>query len=156
MSHNLNTEPLNTATSLPSTINPQPSTSSSIHPACALCHGACCEIIGIDSELPPSLRYNPWYKFHGIPSDVGTILRCQCSKLGTDGLCTIYATRPRCCELAPVGDKGCRTAIHLQRPDQEQAILALIDGPPKPSDVGAHRDAPSHQTPPPSTLDVQC
>jgi len=98
----------------------------SIHPACELCRGACCEIFGLDPRQwgwPDDVCR--WLEFHGEPSPIGILIDKPCCKL-VGGKCSIYETRPAMCAKWPVGCQACRDCIKLRRPEQEAEILALL------------------------------
>ena len=97
-----------------------------IHPACELCRGACCRGLLIDADVPTFVRDLDWWKYHGTQTALGTMLHCQCSKLGTDGKCTVYETRPDTCRTFTVGCRECRVSIRTFRPEQAEAIETLL------------------------------
>lgn len=104
---------------------------SEIHPACALCQGACCRTIGIPIDMSQlelgdkehfGLRKMRIY----IEPEV-VVLDCACSALTTEGACGRYETRPQPCINFPLGGEECRLAVqdgHL--PWDRDAIYALL------------------------------
>lgn len=101
-----------------------------IHPACALCKGACCE--GIRLPLGPfkgKEEIDRWLEYHGMAEEQGqaVYLECRCTKL-VDGLCSVYSSRPRVCRKFGVGSVGCMKAIARNRPGAYPEIVKLIKG----------------------------
>lgn len=50
----------------------------------------------------------------------------RCPQLSNSGRCKTYANRPVACSRFAVGSTMCLTAIDRRRPDQAEAIKALI------------------------------
>lgn len=97
-----------------------------MHPACDICRGACCEGMVL---CPQNYGYRgdslDWWRYHGIETKRGIYLNCRCRHLA-GGKCAIYDTRPQCCRDFSPGATGCLDAIHRVRPQQAQAILAVL------------------------------
>lgn len=93
-----------------------------IHPACALCKGACCEFI----SLPPE-ALSSWLVLHGNAQKTrpGINLNVKCKAL-KGGLCSIYNRRPEQCIHFEVGGPGCLEAIAYRRHYKRKEILALL------------------------------
>ncbi len=96
------------------------------HPACALCKGACCESILVNS-LPVDQDNTEFYRARGfnVTGDYAWI-ETRCPQLDACGKCAIFATRPKQCVAYPVGGAACRITVKHRRPDQAEAILALL------------------------------
>ena len=50
----------------------------------------------------------------------------RCPHLSGSGKCKTYASRPVACSRFTVGSTMCVTAIQRRRPDQAEAIMALL------------------------------
>jgi Fe-S-cluster containining protein len=50
----------------------------------------------------------------------------RCPHLSQSGKCKTYASRPVACSRFTVGSTMCVTAIQRRRPDQADAIMALL------------------------------
>lgn len=61
---------------------------------------------------------------HGLRTLVE--LPCRCRHLSGTGRCKTYATRPVACVRFEVGSAMCVFAVSRRRPDQAEAILALM------------------------------
>jgi hypothetical protein len=98
-----------------------------IHPACALCRGACCEFFALRPKAwgwPADVAQ--WLEFHGEPSPLEVMFNLPCKKL-VDGKCSCYVDRPKMCAEFAVGSDDCRTCIKLRRrPEQAAEILKLV------------------------------
>jgi Fe-S-cluster containining protein len=94
--------------------------SDAIHPACALCRGACCEYMQIKYADKDS---QAWCDLHGTPDKHGTILELPCKHLRKDGQCGIYEVRPLACFVYKVDGEHCRSAVQLRRPEKAVEIL---------------------------------
>jgi len=71
---------------------------------CDGCHGSCCKAAWIDGPVD-----------HLFPEYVAECLAVRgregpCPKLGLDGRCTIYATRPFACKIYEAGSEACLRA----------------------------------------------
>jgi len=101
-----------------------------IHPACALCKGACCESFAIP-ERPfndGEGDTNDWIQAHADIVVHGMILVQRPCKHLANGLCSIYPDRFTCCKEQAIGSVGCLLSIQCWRLGEEaDAILALID-----------------------------
>lgn len=97
-----------------------------MHPACAICQGACCESITVPVETPAQRDYA---RVRGTLELAigGEQMRVHsvCPQLTAAGCCGIWATRPGICEAYPVGGSGCRAAIRALRPEQADELLDL-------------------------------
>lgn len=97
-----------------------------IHPACALCKGACCESFAMQ---PRSMGWPDhvcqWMEYHGKVTEIGVEFEQPCSKLKS-GLCSVYETRPKMCQDFKVGSTGCLHAVATRRTSQEAEIKALM------------------------------
>ena len=92
--------------------------------ACDLCRGACCEswLVPVDGEGPAK----EWLLARGRQIKPRTVeVETVCPQL-RDGRCSIYATRPKVCELYRVGGPVCRETVRRRRPGQAAEILALL------------------------------
>jgi Fe-S-cluster containining protein len=100
-----------------------------IHPACALCRGACCEFvrlsIGLLAEGHDAAR---WAGYHGTfdPSMQTVELNCRCSKLTPEGLCAVQDHKPQMCLDAIVGGPSCVHAIGRNRPELRSRLMMLL------------------------------
>src|SRR3989304_4465568 len=89
-----------------------------VHPACKLCKGACCECIMLPWESVAQ-EDRDWFALHGRPFTTGVDLSIPCSKFNClTGRCTIYETRPETCKKFAVGSPGCRLVIAVRREPQ--------------------------------------
>ncbi len=95
-----------------------------MHPACALCRGACCESLVVDL---PTGDLGRWLGYHGrtLPS-AEVELAAPCRHLETCGTCAIWEKRPAPCHVYTVGGADCRATIARRRPAQAPAITALL------------------------------
>ena len=98
-----------------------------IHPACALCKGACCEVFALQRKnLAAPADIIAWFGFHGTEHPVlGFVYACACSKL-RDGLCSIHATKPINCVEMKVGGEECRSIVALRRKEREKEIVEAM------------------------------
>ncbi len=96
--------------------------------ACELCKGACCESLMAPIDDTPTSE--EFYRTRGSVFRQGfrsfVELPCRCENLSGTGRCKTYATRPVACVRFEVGSAMCVTAITRRRPDQADAIMALI------------------------------
>ena len=68
-----------------------------IQPPCNGCPGLCCRNLGITAEMLESLPESVAEAFRNFPHPI--VDGC-CSKLGPDGKCTVYDSRPVLCNWA--------------------------------------------------------
>lgn len=95
-----------------------------IHPACAMCKGACCETIMVDqNQLSPDTA--KWFSYHGNVWKNWVELQTPCQML-VDGKCSIYETRPEMCKEAVVGGLACILSIRRRRPQIEKELMELV------------------------------
>ena len=100
-----------------------------IHPACALCRGACCEFMRLPvTMLAEGQDAARWASYHGTydPSAHTVELNCRCSKLTVDGLCSVQSNKPKMCLDAVVGGPSCVHAIAKNRPHLRSRLMILI------------------------------
>ena len=98
---------------------------SPIHPACALCAGACCEHITVPLTGNPGAV---WLRYHGEPMDGNRVeLACRCRML-VDGKCSVYAHRPPNCEADPVGGAMCREQCRRHRENWREIYKLMEKG----------------------------
>lgn len=96
-----------------------------MHPACALCRGACCESIVLPGI--PSGEVYRWFLYHGQEISGGVLeFPLPCRHLETCGRCAIHEHRPEPCRTYEVGGLNCRATIARRRPAQAREILALL------------------------------
>ena len=101
------------------------SAAASLHPACALCRGACCESI---VSRPPTADVGRWLGLRGQPLADGRIeIAVPCAALSGAGTCGIHATRPDVCRAYVVGGPDCRLTILRRRQACASEILAALD-----------------------------
>ena len=100
--------------------------SDTIHPACAICKGSCCEYMQIKYADAASQE---WCDLHGTPDKHGTILELPCKQLQRDGRCGIYESRPIACVVYMVGSEHCKSAVRLRRPEKADAIFMAMAKP---------------------------
>jgi Fe-S-cluster containining protein len=96
--------------------------------ACELCKGACCEsiLLRIDTSPIETEFYDARgsvFQLHGFQY---AELPARCPYLSKAGKCMTYAQRPVACSRFAVGSTMCLTAIQRRRPDQAEAIRALL------------------------------
>jgi len=96
--------------------------------ACELCKGACCEsiLLRIDTSPIETEFYDARgsvFQMHGFQY---AELPARCPYLSKAGKCMTYAQRPVACSRFAVGSTMCVTAIQRRRPDQADAIMALL------------------------------
>jgi Fe-S-cluster containining protein len=96
--------------------------------ACELCKGACCESILLPIDASPTTT-----EFYAARGEVFMIvgrtfaeLPSRCPHLSQSGKCKTYDNRPVACSRFAVGSTMCVTAIQRRRPDQADAIMALL------------------------------
>ena len=96
--------------------------------ACELCKGACCESILIPIDASPATT--EFYEARGSVFELHGYqyaeLPARCPYLSNLGKCMTYAQRPVACSRFEVGSIMCVTAIERRRPDQADAIKALL------------------------------
>lgn len=99
---------------------------------CWRCHGACCESL----LLPGSLQVEEeWAQARGIRRvtlqtysgpEEALEAPCPCPKLSPLGSCSIYETRPKLCQIYPVGGPACRSAIARRRSLDASAYILEV------------------------------
>jgi Fe-S-cluster containining protein len=96
--------------------------------ACELCKGACCESILLPIDRSPMTQefYRARAEVVEIYGNTFTEIPHRCPHLSNSGRCKTYANRPVACSRFAVGSTMCLTAIERRRPDQAEAIKALI------------------------------
>ena len=96
--------------------------------ACKLCKGACCESVFVPINSSPMTV--EFYEARGsvfeILGSTYAELPARCPYLSKTGKCMTYAQRPVACSRFVVGSLMCIAAIERRRPDQAEAIKALI------------------------------
>ena len=96
--------------------------------ACELCKGACCESILLPIDASPTTT--EFYAARGsvfmIATSTFAEVPARCPHLSGSGKCKTYANRPVACSRFPVGSVMCLTAIERRRPEQAEAIMALL------------------------------
>lgn len=96
-----------------------------MHPACALCRGACCESLVLH-DLPPG-EPSRFLALHGEVLPDGSLeLPVPCTQLMKCGECSIHPHRPQPCRDYAVGSIACRATVLRRRPAQSAQILALL------------------------------
>jgi hypothetical protein len=103
--------------------------SDTIHPACALCKGACCEGFALNPRAwgwPDDV--SRWLEFHGERSVLGVEFDKPCKHKCSDGKCGIYYDddRPAMCASFEVGSEACLHCIKTKRIEQSEEILRKI------------------------------
>jgi len=99
-----------------------------IHPACSLCQGACCELLGVPVFLGrASDEDRRFLETRGTLVDGQLLINSRCTHLHGDGRCVIYDDRPEACREFVVGSEECRQAIQLRRPIYGDDILKRLD-----------------------------
>jgi hypothetical protein len=96
--------------------------------ACKLCRGACCEsvMLLIDRNPLTAEFYCARGEVFAINGNPVAELPCRCPHLSNSGKCKTYASRPVACIRFEAGSTMCLAAIERRRPDQAEAIIALI------------------------------
>jgi Fe-S-cluster containining protein len=84
---------------------------------CLECHGACCEDLGLEinpQTIPTHVL--EWIKHHASRiEDQLLIFEVRCTKLTSDGLCSIYEDRPLICATFPPGSEACLNTVKRRR-----------------------------------------
>jgi len=96
--------------------------------ACELCKGACCESILLPIDASPTTTEfydarGSVFQLHGFQY---AELPARCPYLSKAGKCMTYSQRPVACSRFVVGSTMCVTAIKRRRPEQAEAIMALL------------------------------
>jgi len=97
-------------------------------PNCLVCRGACCEDLVFPSKgLTPPTKAFLEVRCGGVVTlrgeDEGFVVDARCSKLGADGLCTIYDDRPLICAVYVAGGDACKeTLLRRRTPEQRRKI----------------------------------
>ena len=94
-----------------------------IHPACALCRGACCECV---LQKPGKTDDLAWWDARGEATPFGYMLLTRCRHLTFTGKCAIYEERPFACEVFLPGCAECREVVKRRRPARAAEILKLV------------------------------
>jgi Fe-S-cluster containining protein len=81
---------------------------------CRNCKGACCETIFITGSGERHWDWD-WLSMHGTMYYHGVELPCRCTKLDSDGQCSIWSVRPEKCRQYAVGGATCLMAIERRR-----------------------------------------
>ena len=94
---------------------------------CSICQGACCESLVFPSATLSETE-REFLLTRGTRFGSGQIqVESRCPKLGAQGQCTCYATRPTACRTYKVGSQACLDTIDARRfGDQRKAILEAI------------------------------
>lgn len=91
-----------------------------MHPACAICRGACCETVVIPLPEPRHMTRGMWelLMLRGdlTPGGGGVRLDAPCRHLTRAGKCGIHDDRPQVCRDYKVGGPACRAAVRDRRP----------------------------------------
>lgn len=86
---------------------------------CLVCKGACCEIFSIEFYSPNKDVQN-WINLHAIlDSNNRHTFECRCTKLTSNGLCSIWEDRPLICELYIAGSKECLDVVKTRRTKED-------------------------------------
>ena len=95
--------------------------------ACKLCQGACCEslLVPIESDKLSQDFWSTRGRTFELHDQKFVELEIRCKHL-CNGRCGIYKDRPEACIIYEVGSQACITTIKARRPDQADAIIALI------------------------------
>ena len=96
--------------------------------ACKLCRGACCESIMLPIDRNPLTAefYSARAEVFAVNGQPIAEIPYRCPSLSSSGKCKCYASRPVACIRFAVGSTMCLAAIERRRPDQAEAIKALI------------------------------
>lgn len=103
---------------------------SDIHPACAICKGACCETLLMPMNpgaISPDTR--KYLKMRGVLTRVGLRVDVPCKSLSPSGTCSVYSTRPDICRVYAVGGIACRESVLSRRdPKTAEQVFANFEG----------------------------
>ena len=96
--------------------------------ACKICKGACCESIMLSIDRNPLTAefYRARGEVFAINGHPFAEMPSRCPHLSGSGKCKTYASRPVACIRYEVGSALCLATIERRRPDQADAIKALI------------------------------
>jgi Fe-S-cluster containining protein len=94
---------------------------------CDACRGACCETLHVlgDAIARQSPTSSEFIRvFAGAEDGHGDIeLKVRCSKLTSEGLCSIYERRPLICRLFKPGSPDCIAAVKARRSPAQRASI---------------------------------
>lgn len=93
---------------------------------CKVCRGACCETFTAEIYMhPPNRDAQTWLELHATVKDFGPKLtfECRCTKLTSEGSCSIYEDRPIICELFIRGGKECLETVRTRRTAKEYELI---------------------------------
>lgn len=92
---------------------------------CLVCRGACCEV-SIDPTIDPGMltRFieRRWIRLRTVTG--------RCSKLSSEGRCTIHLTRPLICRVYQAGSAACLDVVHTRRCAEEYRLIRDTRDPP--------------------------
>ena len=103
---------------------------------CLECRGACCESFTAEITMyPPNNDASRWLELHATKVDPPVddsnreyttpklTFECRCTKLTSEGLCSIWEDRPLVCELYIAGSQQCLNTVRERRtPEDYQRI----------------------------------
>ena len=103
---------------------------------CKICRGACCEEFSTELAMfPPKpaswddARY--WFTLHATKVEAARFtFECRCTKLTSEGRCSIYEDRPLICELFIPGSIECLETVRRRRTPEEFTLIASSDNEP--------------------------
>ena len=102
---------------------------------CKVCKGACCESFSMEVEMRPSNKDGQrWLELHAIKVEEQLIINrltfeCRCTKLTSEGRCSIWEDRPMICELYIAGGRQCLETVKARRTPEEYSKIRGEDDP---------------------------
>ncbi len=98
---------------------------------CLVCRGACCESFSTELTMqPPSADATRWIQLHAVRVEEDRLtFECRCTKLTSDGLCSIWEDRPMICELYVAGSRECLTTVKERRTVEQYQQIRGEDDP---------------------------
>lgn len=92
---------------------------------CDVCRGGCCESFSLPSSdiRPPHADARHWLELHATREGESLSFECRCTKLTTEGRCSIYAERPFVCAIFRAGGKECLSVVRKRRTPEQYAAI---------------------------------
>lgn len=79
--------------------------------------------------IPPNADSKRWLELHATVDGPKLTFECRCTKLTSEGLCSIYDDRPMICELFIPSSRACLDAVKVRRTPENYQLIRGEDDP---------------------------